>query len=481
MKKLEKGVIVSFFNNPFKSEVLELLCRQAQEGGAVGVIVESCDVSSISGKINIPIIGYTLKNGIITEDEKSARALINNGADIVAVGTSPNLASVVESVHSLGALAIAVLDANSAQSVEIAEKSGADMICMDLLSEEFGDKSSVNEKINFVLQASNVPLLACGMFECEDDVSAKIRQGCYGIVMGNPLLSVKNNVASYARAVKDGEKKRENPPSTEDRNERSLDIDKLSTLGVLNKINAEDKMVASEVEFALPSIAKVVDLAYENYNKGGRILYCGAGTSGRLGVVDSAECPPTYGVEHGRVVATMAGGRDAVFKASENKEDSYESGYENAKELNVTKNDVAIGISANGNAQFCLGFMAYAKEHGAKTVAIVNNAKTKMSDFADLSVHLLTGAEVIKGSTRMKAATAQKMTLNMLSTALFIKCGFVVSNLMVNMNPNNVKLRKRAISMLSALSGKSEEECGELLESNDWSIRKCLEITGIKE
>jgi N-acetylmuramic acid 6-phosphate etherase len=281
--------------------------------------------------------------------------------------------------------------------------------------------------------------------------------------------------------TKEGVEKIENPPSTEDRNARSLDIDKLPTLGILSKINAEDTTVAKEVEFALPSIAKIVDAIYERFTKGGRVLYCGAGTSGRLAVVDSAECPPTYGVEHGRVVATMARGKDAVFRASENKEDSYESGYESAKELGVGQNDVAIGSSANGNAQFCLGFMAYAKELGAKTVAIVNNVKTKMRDFADLSAHLLTGAEVVKGSTPMKAATAQKMTINMISTALFIKCGCVISNLMVNINPNNIKLKNRAVNMLSALCGKDEQECRELLESNSWSIRKCLEITGVKE
>ncbi|MBE5732515.1 MAG: N-acetylmuramic acid 6-phosphate etherase [Clostridiales bacterium] len=481
MKKLDRGVIVSFFNNPFKSDVLSLLGKKAQDGGAVGLIVESNDISAVSS-LDIPIIGYTLKNGCITHDVDCAKEVIANGADVVAVGISPNIDSVVAYVHSCEKTAIAVLDANSIQSVKIAEKSGVDMLCMDLLSEEFeGDKNAINEKIKTVQESSSIPTLACGVFEKAEDVSAFLRQGSYGVVVGNPLLNLKTAVNNYAKQAKAGIDKIENPPSTEDRNERSLDIDKLSTLGILSKINAEDASVAREVEFALPSIAKIVDAIYERYQKGGRILYCGAGTSGRLAVVDSAECPPTYGVEHGRVVATMAGGKDAVFKASENKEDSYESGYESAKELGVNVNDVAIGISANGNAQFCLGFMAYAKEQGAKTVAIVNNVKTKMSDFADLSAHLLTGAEVVKGSTRMKAATAQKMTINMISTALFIKCGCVISNLMVNINPNNIKLKNRAVNMLSALCKKDESECRALLENNSWSIRKCLEITGIKE
>jgi N-acetylmuramic acid 6-phosphate etherase len=482
MKQVERGVIVSFFNNPFKGDVLISLCKQAQEGGAVGVIVEKNDIVAVSGKLDIPIIGYELKKGVITPDISSAKDVIESGANVVAVGVTPDIKKVVSYVHDCKKTVIGVLDSNAKDCVDIVEKSGVDMLCTDMLTELFeGDKNVIHEKINDVLKASAIPVIACGKYEKADDVSSILRRGAYGVVVGNPLLNLKTAVRTYVDSAKEGVEKIENPPSTEDRNARSLDIDKLPTLGILSKINAEDTTVAKEVEFALPSIAKIVDAIYERFTKGGRVLYCGAGTSGRLAVVDSAECPPTYGVEHGRVVATMAGGKDAVFRASENKEDSYESGYESAKELGVGQNDVAIGISANGNAQFCLGFMAYAKEMGAKTVAIVNNVKTKMSDFADLSAHLLTGAEVVKGSTRMKAATAQKMTINMISTALFIKCGCVISNLMVNINPNNIKLKNRAVNMLSALCGKDEQECRALLENNSWSIRKCLEITGVKE
>ncbi len=476
MKKLEKGVIVSFYNNPFKSDVLTFLCAQAKEGGAVGIVVEANDISSVCGAVDIPIIGYALKNGAVASDLSSIKELIQNGADIVAVGISPDIYSVVAYVHSCGKTVVAMLDKNSKESVKIAEKSGADILCVDFVSER-----KPNDNMFDVLLLASVPVLVRVSNENVDEVSSILRRGFYGVIVENPLSNFGKIVKSYVHEAKEGISKIENPPSTEDRNERSLNIDKLSTFGILSKINAEDSLVAKEVQFALPTISEIVDVIYERYQKGGRILYCGAGTSGRLAVVDSAECPPTYGVEHGRVVATMAGGKDAVFKASENKEDSYESGYESAKELNITENDVAIGISANGNAQFCLGFMAYAKEQGAKTVAIVNNVKTKMSDFADLSAHLLTGAEVIKGSTRMKAATAQKMTINMISTALFIKCGCVISNLMVNINPNNIKLKNRAVNMLSALCGKEESECRIMLENNSWSIRKCLEITGVKE
>ncbi|MBO5223228.1 MAG: N-acetylmuramic acid 6-phosphate etherase [Clostridia bacterium] len=482
MKKLERGIIVSFYNTPFKGEVVQFLCKQAQDGGAVGVIADVSDICNLRSKTDITLIGYVMKNGVMTADEDCAKTVIESGADVVAVGVSPKISAVISYVHSLGKQAIAVLDANCEDGVRIANESGADMLCVDVNCESLNEgKTPKNEGIKELPSLSQIPVIASVKCKNSADVSAILRQGYYGAVIENPLRAFSDTVKNYVEEANAGIAKIENPPSTEDRNVRSLNIDKLSTLGILSKINAEDATVAKEVEFALPSIAKIVDVIYENYQKGGRVLYCGAGTSGRLGVVDSAECPPTYGVEHGRVVATMAGGRDAVFKASENKEDSYESGYESAKELNVTENDVAIGISANGNAQFCLGFMAYAKEMGAKTVAIVNNVKTKMSDFADLSAHLLTGAEVVKGSTRMKAATAQKMTINMISTALFIKCGYVISNLMVNMNPNNVKLKNRATNMVSVLSGKSEQECRALLENNGWSIRKCLEITGIEE
>jgi N-acetylmuramic acid 6-phosphate etherase len=266
---------------------------------------------------------------------------------------------------------------------------------------------------------------------------------------------------------------------TETRNEKTVDIDKVSTFEVLQKINAEDATVANAVRDKLPEIAKIVDAILPGFKADGRILYCGAGTSARLAVADAAECAPTYGVDNGKVVASVAGGRNAVFCASENMEDSYEAGERAAAELCPTPRDTAIGVSANGNAQFALGFLTYAKKMGAKTVGIVNNLNTKIAELCDYKIELLTGAECIQGSTRMKAGSSQKMTLNMLSTTLFIKSGYVKSNLMVNVQPTNVKLRARCIFIVKELTEKSEEECVALLEKHNWKITAVLEELGI--
>ena len=329
--------------------------------------------------------------------------------------------------------------------------------------------------VQAILQSGvKVPVVAEGRFWTFNDVAQAMRMGCYGVVIGKAITNAMASTEYFVKAVDKGLAEKEKPASTEDINEYTKDIDTLSTYELLRKINREDETVAARVKEALPMITRAIDGIFENFSQGGRILYCGAGTSGRLSVVDASECPPTYGVSHDRVIATMAGGKEAMFKASENKEDSFEGGYEEAKLLGITALDTAFGISANGNAQFCLGFMTYAKEQGAKTIALTNNVNNKMSAFADYPITVLTGAEVVKGSTRMKAGTAQKMVLNMFSTALFIKSGCVISNLMVNMNPNNIKLRKRAISIVQTLTGKDEATCQALLEENGWSIRGAL-------
>ena len=317
-------------------------------------------------------------------------------------------------------------------------------------------------------------MIAEGRFWAPSDLIQAMQMGCHAVVIGKAITDPMAITAYFCQAVQTGLTLKENPPRTEERNEGTIDIDRIPTYDVLKKINREDNIVAAKVKAALPAISVMIDGIFDNFASGGRILYCGAGTSGRLSVVDAAECPPTYGVSNDRVIATMAGGKDAMFNASENKEDSYEDGWLEAKSLNVTAKDTVIGVSANGNAQFCLGFMAYGKECGAKTVALTNNVGTKMAAVADYPIEILTGAEVVKGSTRMKAGTAQKMVLNMFSTTLFIKTGYVISNLMVNMNTNNVKLRNRAVSMLSILTDKPEEECRTLLENNNWSIKEAL-------
>ena len=243
---------------------------------------------------------------------------------------------------------------------------------------------------------------------------------------------------------------------------------------MLTIINNEDKTVAEAVSIALPQIAEAVDVISEGLKKGGRMIYVGAGTSGRLAIQDAAECTVTYGVEPGTVSAIMAGGRDAVFTPSENVEDNYEGGVAAIRECNVSENDTVVGISASGGAEYVCGALDEATKNSASTVAVLCNTHGKIADCARYSICIPTGAEVISGSTRMKAGTAQKMVLNMLSTAAMIKLGKVTGNFMTWMSPTNKKLEKRAKFIISQVCGISEDDAAVLLHENDNNIQKAI-------
>ena len=262
--------------------------------------------------------------------------------------------------------------------------------------------------------------------------------------------------------------------NTESVNERTSNISEVNTEQMLYMINAEDALVADIVKENIPHIAKLVELGAETIRNGGRIIYCGAGTSGRLAVADAAECPPTYGVDKNCIKAVIAGGVSAMIDASEGCEDDVERGIQAFDQTGAKAGDLAIGISAAGRAPFVCAFMKRAKEKGLKVGAIVNNENTLMSQIADITIMALTGAEAIKGSTRMKAGTSQKMILNMFSTAVMIRLGNTYKNFMVNMQPTNEKLRKRAVSMLVEILSIEEEKAKELLLENKWSIKESI-------
>ena len=221
--------------------------------------------------------------------------------------------------------------------------------------------------------------------------------------------------------------------NTESVNKATQNISSASTEEMLTMINNEDKTVAEAVEKAIPQISKLVDKAYEVLSGGGRVFYCGAGTSGRLAVADAAELPPTYGLDPQKIVAIIAGGIGAMVNASEGCEDSRERALATFEEYGIKKGDMVIGISASGQAPFVITIMEEARKLGCPVGCITNNQDTLMEKCADITVAALTGAEAIKGSTRMKAGSAQKMILNMFSTAVCIKLGFVYKNYMVNM------------------------------------------------
>lgn len=235
---------------------------------------------------------------------------------------------------------------------------------------------------------------------------------------------------------------------TEGRNTASENIDTLSTLDMLTIINQEDQKVALAVERILPQIAQAVDVITHAFAQGGRLIYCGAGTSGRLGILDASECPPTYGTPREQVVGLIAGGHTAILRAVENAEDNVALGEQDMIENQVGERDVVVGIAASGRTPYVIGAMKYARTQGATVVSLTCNANSAMSQLADIALEAVVGPEVVTGSSRMKAGTAQKMVLNMLTTGAMIRSGKVYGNLMVDVEATNAKLVQRQIDIV---------------------------------
>lgn len=250
---------------------------------------------------------------------------------------------------------------------------------------------------------------------------------------------------------------------TELRNPRTMHIDRMDTLDMLRCIHAEDLQAVEAVGTVLPQIAPVIDRIAAGMAQGGRLIYTGCGTSGRLGVLDASECPPTYGVEPGLVIGVIAGGDHALRNAIEGAEDSRPAGRAALEPLELQSQDVVVGLSAAGGAAFVLGCVEYARERGCATVAITCNPDTPLQAACDYAIVPLTGPEAVTGSTRMKAGTAQKLILNMLSTCAMIRTGRVKENLMINVRPTNVKLHARAIRILRQIHGCTEEQAEQAL------------------
>jgi N-acetylmuramic acid 6-phosphate etherase len=262
---------------------------------------------------------------------------------------------------------------------------------------------------------------------------------------------------------------------TEMRNPNTTYIDRMTTAEMLDAIQKENENAVHSVRGALKEIEIACDIIAEKLSQGGRLIYIGAGTSGRLGVLDATECPPTFGVPRDMVIGIIAGGEKCMFQAAEREEDNYESGIKDLKDKQLTKNDVVVGISASGNAQYLIGAINYANELGCETVGITSNENTLITKSAKISIITDTGAEVITGSTRMKAGTAQKIILNMLSTVAMIKLGNVYENMMINLRPTNEKLKNRMIRIVTEIIGVNEEEAKKLLEKSDWNIRTAVQ------
>lgn len=292
---------------------------------------------------------------------------------------------------------------------------------------------------------------------------------------------------------------------TEKINENTRNIDECSTEEIVRLINAEDSKVAEAVRKELPTITKAVDRIYQSLSNGGHMIYLGAGTSGRLGVLDASECPPTYSTDPELVQGYIAGGDTALRTAVEGCEDSEEMGAKQVDDCNVTSKDIVIGITASGSAAFVIGALKHARELGAQTLGVVNNKNTLLEEYCDECISVVVGPEVIIGSTRMKAGTAQKMVLNILTTTTMIKLGKVYGNMMVDLKASNKKLNDRSIriiksvtgvddsvaeeylhkadkntklAIMSILSGKNIEESQQLLDSNQGYLKKALVMAG---
>lgn len=265
---------------------------------------------------------------------------------------------------------------------------------------------------------------------------------------------------------------------TEYRNENTKDIDLLSTIDMVRKMNEEDQIVAKVVGDEAPNIAMAIDIIAKSFLKGGRLFYFGAGTSGRLGILDASECPPTFSVDPSMVQGIIAGGPKAILHAAEGAEDNFDEGKKDANIL--TDKDVCVVISASGNPKYLLGVLEKADEIGAATIAITCNSKGKIAEEAGHVICAEVGPEVIAGSSRLKAGTAQKMILNMLSTGSMIKIGKTYENFMIDLKAVNEKLKDRAIRIVSQIAGVTNSEALASLLKCNWEIKTAIVMNQLK-
>ncbi|CAH2714132.1 N-acetylmuramic acid 6-phosphate etherase [Neobacillus rhizosphaerae] len=262
--------------------------------------------------------------------------------------------------------------------------------------------------------------------------------------------------------------------TTESRNQQSIKIDTAKPMDILRIMNEQDQLVALAVKDVLPDVEAAVQFVFESFQKGGRLIYLGAGTSGRLGVLDAVECPPTFSTDPEMVQGIMAGGEGAFIKAVEGAEDDPDLGVSELKALGLTNDDTVIGIAASGRTPYVIGALRYARSIGAKTVALSCNKNAAISKVADQSIEVIVGPEVLTGSTRLKAGTAHKMILNMISTSSMILLGKAFENLMVDVHVSNQKLKERAIGIIQKITGVSYEMALETLEKADLQVKTAI-------
>ena len=267
---------------------------------------------------------------------------------------------------------------------------------------------------------------------------------------------------------------------SEGRNSDTMDLDTLNSLELVSRINAQDKQVPLAVEKVLPEIAMAVDVISKAFRSGGRLLYVGAGTSGRLGILDASECPPTFGVDESMVVGLIAGGQEAIFRSQEGAEDSPQHGQQDLTDHDLNNKDVVVGIAASGRTPYVIGALNYASSIKASTVAVSCNPDSTIAKCADIAISPIVGPEVLTGSTRMKSGTAQKLVLNMLTTASMVSIGKSYQNLMVDLRATNKKLHARATGIVMQASECSEAEAIAVLKQSNYEVKAAIlmQLTG---
>ncbi|MCA6972101.1 N-acetylmuramic acid 6-phosphate etherase [Pectobacterium carotovorum] len=274
--------------------------------------------------------------------------------------------------------------------------------------------------------------------------------------------------------VMDGENLNLGKLISETRNPATMALDQLSTLEMMHAFNQEDRKVPEAIALVLPAIAEAVDLAAASLQEGGRLIYLGAGTSGRLGVLDASECPPTFGVPHGLVIGLIAGGPGALLKAVEGAEDDPALGEADLKALNLTAADMVVGLAASGRTPYVIGALRYAHDVGCRTAAISCNPHSPIAQEAQVAISPVVGPEALTGSTRLKSGTAQKLVLNMISTGAMVKLGKVYQNLMVDVKATNVKLLDRACRIVVEATGAEREQAQQALVQADNEVKPAI-------
>jgi len=269
-------------------------------------------------------------------------------------------------------------------------------------------------------------------------------------------------IAALARLVSEG------------RNPETMDIDLLSSLDIVTRLNQQDKLVPLAVEKVLPEIAQAIDKVAEAFKNGGRLVYMGAGTSGRLGVLDASECPPTFGVSEKMVIGLIAGGPEAILKAKEGAEDSFELGVEDLKSIDFNAKDVVVGIAASGRTPYVIGALRYGNQIGATTVALSCNPDSAIAEEAQIAISPVVGPEALTGSTRLKSGTAQKLVLNMITTASMIRLGKSYQNLMVDVKATNKKLIARAARIVMQATDCDLPIATQVLEQTGYDVKLAI-------